>query len=119
MKYGVGIVDELHSGLSYLLGDLGMRSVSELIGRALPQPITPFVELPAIKEVSTVDAERCVHCGNCTRCPYLAITLNAEKVPETDPARCIGCSFCTLMCFTGALSMRERTSAEAAAPVEA
>jgi len=119
MKYGVGIVDELHSGLSYLLGDLGMRSVSELIGRALPQPITPFVELPAIKEVSTVDAERCVHCGNCTRCPYLAITLNAEKVPETDPARCIGCSFCTLMCFTGALSMRERTSAEAAALVEA
>jgi Fe-S-cluster-containing hydrogenase component 2 len=39
-------------------------------------------------------------------------------VPETDSARCIGCSFCTLMCFTGALSMRERTATEAAALVE-
>jgi dihydropyrimidine dehydrogenase (NAD+) subunit PreA len=119
MKYGVGIVDELHSGLSYLLADLGMRSVSELVGRALPQPITPFGELPATKQISAVDAELCVHCGNCTRCPYLAITLDAENQPETDPARCIGCSFCTLMCFTGALSMRERTPAEAEALVEA
>jgi len=119
MKYGVGIVDELHSGLSHLLDDLGMRSVEELIGRALPRPITPFDELPAIKQISSVNAELCVHCGNCTRCPYLAITLNGEKVPETDPARCIGCSFCTLTCFAGALSMRDRTPAEAAALVEA
>jgi dihydropyrimidine dehydrogenase (NAD+) subunit PreA len=118
MKYGVGIVEELHSGLSYLLEDLGMRSVAELIGRALPQPITPFDKLPAIKQISTVDTDLCVHCGNCTRCPYLAITLNGEKVPETDPARCIGCSFCTLNCFAGALSMRDRTPAEAAALVE-
>jgi NADPH-dependent glutamate synthase beta subunit-like oxidoreductase/dihydroorotate dehydrogenase/ferredoxin len=119
MKYGVGIVDELHSGLSHLLEDLGMRSVGELIGRALPQPITPFDKLSALKQVSTVNAELCVHCGNCVRCPYLAITLNGEKVPETDPARCIGCAFCTLMCFAGALSMRDRTAAEAAALVEA
>ena len=118
MKYGVGIVDELHSGLSHLLDDLGMRSVEELIGRALPRPITPFDELPATKQISSVNAELCVHCGNCTRCPYLAITLNGEKVPETDPARCIGCSFCTLTCFAGALSMRDRTPAEAAALVE-
>jgi dihydropyrimidine dehydrogenase (NAD+) subunit PreA len=118
MKYGLGIVDELHSGLSHLLADLGMRSVEELIGRALPQPITPFGELPATKQVSTVAAELCVHCGNCTRCPYLAIALDAEKVPHTDPARCVGCSFCTLMCFTGALAMRERTPEEASALVE-
>jgi dihydropyrimidine dehydrogenase (NAD+) subunit PreA len=119
MKYGLGIVDELHSGLSYLLAERGLRSVEELLGRALPQPITPFGELPAAKMISAVDAELCVHCGNCTRCPYLAITLNGEKVPETDAARCVGCSFCTLMCFTGALDMRERTPAEATALVEA
>jgi dihydropyrimidine dehydrogenase (NAD+) subunit PreA len=118
MKYGVSIVGELHSGLSYLMADLGLRSVEELIGRALPQPITPFGELPATKQVSAVNPELCVHCGNCTRCPYLAIALDEEKVPRTDPARCVGCSFCTLMCFTGALSMRDRTAAEAAALVE-
>jgi len=119
MKYGLGIVDELHSGLSYLLAERGLSSVEELIGRALPRPITPFGELPAAKMISAVDEELCVHCGNCTRCPYLAIALDGDKVPETDAARCVGCSFCTLMCFTGALAMRERTPAEAAALVEA
>ncbi len=119
MRHGVGIVDELHSGLSHLLAARGLRSVAELIGRALPRPITPFGELPAAKMISAVDAELCARCGNCTRCPYLAITLDGEKVPVTDPARCVGCSFCTLMCFTGALAMRERTREEAAALVEA
>ncbi len=77
------------------------------------------MQLPAAKQISHVDAELCVHCGNCTRCPYLAIALDAEGVPHTDPERCVGCSFCTLMCFTGALAMRDRTPAEAAALREA
>ncbi|HUK11844.1 MAG TPA: FAD-dependent oxidoreductase [Thermoanaerobaculaceae bacterium] len=119
MKFGVGVVDELHSGLSHLLEARGLRSVAELVGCALPHPITAFGDLPAAKMVSTVEAALCAHCGNCTRCPYLAIALDAEKVPRTDPARCVGCSFCTLMCFTGALSMRERTPEEATALVEA
>jgi len=41
-----------------------------------------------------VDAELCEHCGNCTRCPYQAITLNRNKVPCFDAALCIGCSLC-------------------------
>ena len=118
MKYGYGIVDELHSGLSHLLAARGLRSVEELIGRALPGPVTEFMDLPSAKQISQVDAELCVHCGNCTRCPYLAITLDDEKVPRTDAARCVGCSFCTLMCFTGALAMRDRAPDEAAALVE-
>ena len=40
MKYGVGVVGELHSGLSYLLAERGLASVGELIGRALPEPVT-------------------------------------------------------------------------------
>ena len=118
MKYGYGIVDELHSGLSHLLEAHGLRLVSELIGRALPSPVTEFTALSAVKQVSQVAAELCVHCGNCTRCPYLAISLDGEKLPRTDPARCVGCSFCTLMCFAGALAMRDRTPEEAAALVE-
>jgi dihydropyrimidine dehydrogenase (NAD+) subunit PreA len=118
MKYGYGIVDELHSGLSHLLQAQGLRSVEELIGRALPGPVTEFMDLPSVKQISQVDAELCVHCGNCTRCPYLAISLDDDKIPRTDAARCVGCSFCTLMCFTGALAMRDRTPDEAAALVE-
>jgi Pyruvate/2-oxoacid:ferredoxin oxidoreductase delta subunit len=45
--------------------------------------------------------------------------LNDRKVPETDPARCVGCSICAQKCFSGALSMRERTKKELAALQEA
>lgn len=112
MKYGYGIIDELNSGLSYLMQERGIKSVNELIGRALPNPITGFMELTPIKKISAVNADLCEHCGNCTRCPYFAIELNSKKIPVTDPARCIGCSICVQKCFSGALYMRKRTKHE-------
>ena len=112
MKHGYGIVDDLHSGLSYMMQERGIKSVNELIGYALPVPITGFMDLPALKKISAVHAELCQHCGNCTRCPYLAVELDSKKVPVTDPARCIGCSICVQKCFSGALYMRKRTKQE-------
>ncbi len=114
MKYGVGIVGELHSGLSHLLAARGLESVAELIGRALPHPVTPFDALPAGKGVSAADRDRCRRCGNCSRCPYLAIEPDDEGFPRTDPERCVGCGFCALQCFAGAIALRPRTPAELA-----
>ena len=119
MKYGYGIVNELHSGLSFLMQERGLASVRELIGSALPDPITPFEALTARKMIPAVTAVLCEHCGNCTRCPYQAIALNNKKVPTFDAARCIGCSLCAQKCFAGAIAMRPRTTAEAAAFDEA
>jgi dihydropyrimidine dehydrogenase (NAD+) subunit PreA len=113
MKYGYGIVEELHSGLSFLMEERGIKSVAELIGRALPDPITGFMELSPVKKISEVNADLCEHCGNCSRCPYLAIALDEDKVPVIDASKCIGCSICALKCFSGALYMRERTAKEA------
>ncbi len=112
MKYGYGIVDELHSGLSYLMQERGIKSVNELIDRALPDPVTGFMELTPVKKISAVNAELCEHCGNCTRCPYFAIELDSKKIPVTDPTLCIGCSICVQKCFSGALYMRKRTKHE-------
>jgi dihydropyrimidine dehydrogenase (NAD+) subunit PreT len=118
MKHGLGYVDELHSGLSHLLEERGCRSVRELIGSARPQPITAFDALPATKKLPQVVAALCQHCGNCTRCPYLAVTLDGRDVPVFDAARCVGCSLCAQKCFAGALAMRPRTPAERAALAE-
>ncbi|HNY92716.1 MAG TPA: FAD-dependent oxidoreductase [bacterium] len=115
MKYGYGIVGELHSGLSFLLQERGLRSVAELIGSALPDPITPFEALSSRKLIPQVDAGLCEHCGNCTRCPYQAIALDRKRVPTFDAACCVGCSLCAQKCFSGAITMRERSEAEAAA----
>jgi dihydropyrimidine dehydrogenase (NAD+) subunit PreT len=112
MKYGLGYVNDLHSGLSYLMEERGFRSVKELIGSALPNPITDFGALSPTKKLPQVVAALCQQCGNCTRCPYQAITLDRHSVPVFDPSHCIGCSLCAQKCFAGAISMRDRTPQE-------
>jgi len=112
MKHGYEIIKELESGTAYLMQDRGIKSVNELIGIAQPEPITDFMDLTPVKKVSTFDYELCVSCGNCVRCPYLAIELDDKGLPSTDPAKCIGCSICALKCFVGAIRMRERTPEE-------
>ncbi len=111
-KYGYGIINELCSGLSHLLAARGIKSVPDLIGIALPEPIRDFMALTPIKQISSVDEDLCVHCGNCTHCPYLAISLNDKLIPETDAEKCIGCGMCTFLCPAGALSLRDRDEEE-------
>ncbi len=114
MKYGYGIIDELHCGLSHLMAERGITSVEDLIGAALPDPITDFMDLTPVKKISSGDADLCVSCGNCTRCSYFAISMDDDRHPVIDPALCIGCSICTKKCISGALSMRDRSSQELA-----
>lgn len=112
MKYGYHIIDELKSGFSYLLADKQLLNVSELIGIASKNTITDFMDLSPVKLISDVNEDLCQHCGNCTRCPYLAIELDEHKIPHTDASKCIGCSICVQKCFAGALYMRDRTEDE-------
>lgn len=113
MKDGVKVIQDLEQGLAYLMIERGIKSISDLIGIALPNPILDFMDISPVKLISDVDPDLCEHCGNCTRCPYLAITLNDDKIPVTDATKCIGCSICVQKCFSGALFMRERTKEEA------
>lgn len=113
-KMGYPIIDDLKSGLSHLMQNRGIKSVQDLIGIALPEPVTDFMDLSPTKKISTSDHELCVQCGNCSRCPYLAITQDQNGFPMTDPEKCIGCKMCNYLCFVGALSMRERTDEEMA-----
>jgi dihydropyrimidine dehydrogenase (NAD+) subunit PreA len=114
MKQGYGIISDLESGTSFLMQERGINSMKELIGIAQPHPITDFMQLTPIKKISEAIPEYCVSCGNCTRCPYLAISLDHQGIPRTDPSRCIGCSICAKKCFTGAIHMRVRNSEELA-----
>lgn len=107
-KYGLGIIDELKIGLSHYLEAKGIKSIAELIGCAQPDSIRDFMDLPPQTKVSAVVAELCQHCGNCTRCPYLAISLDADKIPVIDSELCVGCSLCVQKCFSGALYMKDK-----------
>jgi dihydropyrimidine dehydrogenase (NAD+) subunit PreA len=115
MKHGVGIIEELESGTAFLMQERGIHSVHELIGIAQPHPTVDFMALSPVKNVSDADHDLCVSCGNCARCPYLAITIDDKRLPWTDPAKCIGCSICAQKCFVGAITMRVRSAEELAA----
>ena len=117
-KHGYGIIHELMSGTSFLMQERGIKSMKELIGIAQPHPITDFMALSPIKRLSEANYDLCVACGNCARCPYLAIELDETRHPHTDPSRCIGCSICAKKCFVGAMGMRVRTPEELAALIE-
>jgi NADPH-dependent glutamate synthase beta subunit-like oxidoreductase/dihydroorotate dehydrogenase/NAD-dependent dihydropyrimidine dehydrogenase PreA subunit len=115
MKHGYGIFAELVNGTSALMRERGIDSMERLIGIALPFPVTGFLDLPAEKKISACDEDLCLSCGNCGRCPYQAISWNENKHPLTDASTCVGCGICAQKCFSGALSMRQRTAAEKAA----
>jgi dihydropyrimidine dehydrogenase (NAD+) subunit PreA len=106
-KYGYGIIDELKMGLSHLLEARKLKSVEALIGIAQPQPVTDFMDLPKKSKSSSLLRDLCVKCGNCTRCPYLAISLDEEGYPKIDTDKCVGCSLCVQLCFAGALEMKK------------
>ncbi|HEY6072165.1 MAG TPA: hypothetical protein VIV15_01955, partial [Anaerolineales bacterium] len=111
-KFGYGIIRDLESGTAFLMRERGISSMQELIGIAQPHPVTDFMALSPVKKISAADFALCVSCGNCARCPYMAIHLDAQGHPHTDPALCIGCSICAQKCMTGAIQMRVRTPEE-------
>ena len=117
-KFGYGIIRDLESGTAFLMQERGISSMNELIGIAQPHAITDFMKLSPVKKISSFDYELCTSCGNCARCPYLAIELDEKGQPHSDPALCIGCSICAKKCFTGAISMRERSPEEHALLIE-
>ncbi|MDI3504204.1 MAG: dihydropyrimidine dehydrogenase [Candidatus Cloacimonadota bacterium] len=104
-RYGYSIIDQLESGLSHLLQERGIPSVKDLIGLSQPNPITDFMELPPKHKHSSLITDLCVKCGNCTRCPYLAIELDEDGYPTIDEDKCMGCSLCVQLCWTKALEM--------------
>ena len=117
-KHGYGIINDLESGTAFLMQRTGIHSMKELIGIAQPHPITDFMALTPIKSISEPDINLCLSCGNCVRCPYLAIMLDSNDKPHTDPSRCIGCSICAKKCFAGAINMRHRTPEELVSLIE-
>jgi dihydropyrimidine dehydrogenase (NAD+) subunit PreA len=117
-KFGYGIIRDLESGTAFLMQERGIKSMKELIGITRPDPITGFMDLSPVKKISDFNYDLCTSCGNCARCPYLAIELDEQGRPHSDPARCIGCSICAKKCFTGAITLRERTPEELALLVE-
>ena len=117
MVYGFKIIDDLVDGLRNFLDDKGMRSVSELVGIAVPS-VTDWQHLNLnYVEKAVIDQDLCIKCGRChivcedTSHQAITQTVNGERRFEVIDEECVGCNLCVSVCpVDGCITMQPLTS---------
>jgi dihydropyrimidine dehydrogenase (NAD+) subunit PreA len=104
MVYGFRIIDDLTSGLSRFLRDKGMKSVKDLVGRAVPS-VTDWQYLNLNYVVKArINQDLCIQCGRChivcEDAAHQAIThtVNGQRRFEVIDEECVGCNLCVSVC---------------------
>ena len=109
------IVEDMAEGLSDYLDSKGMKSVNELIGKAVPT-LQKWETLDLnYKRMAKIDYDKCIGCNLC----YIACEDGAHQaialvspnghglgpgrvpgkpVPEIKEHECVGCNLCALVC---------------------
>jgi dihydropyrimidine dehydrogenase (NAD+) subunit PreA len=117
MVYGFKIIDDLTSGLSRFLRDKGMKSVKDLVGRAVPS-VTDWQYLNLNYVVKArIDQDLCIQCGRChivcEDASHQAIThtVNGQRRFEVIDEECVGCNLCVSVCpVVDCITMEQLTS---------
>jgi dihydropyrimidine dehydrogenase (NAD+) subunit PreA len=101
MHYGFRIIDDLRNGMGHYLDDMGFRSVTEIVGRALPS-IVAHDDLPRRRVRSHIDGDTCIGCDLCyVACRdggHGAIDRREDRIGVVDEERCVGCGLCQQVC---------------------
>lgn len=111
MQYGYRIIDDIISGTKEYMSAHGIKSISELVGAALPN-IVPADMLDRQTVVfPSFDAGKCLGCGrcliSCSDAGHQAVTMVEGRV-RLHAAKCVGCHLCKLVCPAGAISDKNR-----------
>lgn len=113
MQYGYRIVQDMIPGMKNYLSEHGMKSVSELVNKAVDS-ITVADDLDRNTiEYPKFNRSECIGCGRCAISCYdgghQALHLD-EKLgkPVMDPKKCVGCQLCRLVCPVGAIEIGTR-----------
>jgi dihydropyrimidine dehydrogenase (NAD+) subunit PreA len=103
IHYGYGIVEDMIEGLSDFMDSKGIDSVSELVGKALPN-IHPTDAFDLDHQgVARYDLDRCIGCGQC----YIVCRDaggqclgwdGGKRRPIPDDEKCVSCMICSFIC---------------------
>ena len=114
MTYGFKIVEEMKTGLSQYLDQQGM-SLSDLIGRAVPNVTDwQYLNLNYVTK-ARIDQDACIKCGRCyAACEdtsHQAISMSEDRVFEVIDEECVACNLCVNVCPVDACITMERLEA--------
>jgi dihydropyrimidine dehydrogenase (NAD+) subunit PreA len=115
MHHGFRIVEDMADGLNDYLDGKGMKSVSELIGKAVPA-LQKWERLDLhYKRIATINYDKCIGCNLC----YIACEDGAHQaialispdgyglgpgrvpgkpIPQIKEKECVGCNLCSIVC---------------------
>jgi dihydropyrimidine dehydrogenase (NAD+) subunit PreA len=104
MVYGFKIVQEMASGLSDYMDEMGFASVNDIVGRALPT-VTDwrYLNLNHVSK-AVIDPDKCIDCGRChiacedTSHQAIFAVKDGQRHFEVNEAECVGCNLCALVC---------------------
>ncbi len=103
IRYGYRIVEDMIEGLSDYMASKGIAGVSELVGKALPNLISPNAFDLERQGVVQYDLDRCIGCGQC----YIVCQDaggqciewdKRERRPRLIEDRCLSCMVCSFVC---------------------
>jgi dihydropyrimidine dehydrogenase (NAD+) subunit PreA len=107
MHYGYRVIEDLCDGLSNWMDAKGFKSVSEVVGRSLPQ-ISNFANFDlSFSAVARIDTSKCIKCNLCYvachdtahQCIDLIEGENGERPqPKVREHDCVGCRLCYNVC---------------------
>lgn len=104
MVYGFKIVQEMASGLSDYMDEMGFKSVSDIVGRAVPTVSDwRYLNLNHVSK-AVIDQDKCIDCGRChiacedTSHQAIWAIKDGQRHFEVNEAECVGCNLCTLVC---------------------
>ena len=104
MVYGFKIVQEMTDGLSNYMDEMGISSVAQLTGKALPS-VTDWKDLN-LNHVSkaVIDQALCIQCGRChiacedTSHQAITTTVDGQRRFVVKEEDCVGCNLCVNVC---------------------
>ena len=114
MTYGFKIVSEMISGLSQWMDEKEIKTVDEVIGRALPN-FTEWQHLDLnYVTKAQIDQDLCIKCGRCyaacedTSHQAITSSINGLRGFEVIDAECVACNLCVNVCpVDNCITMRE------------
>ena len=104
MVYGFKIVQEMKSGLSDYMDEMGFTSLDDFRGRALPTVANwSSLNLNHVSK-AVIDQDSCIQCGRChiacedTSHQAITFSKDGQRHFEVKESDCVGCNLCTLVC---------------------